>query len=65
MLYGEYIEKPPLLPPDDMKLTKKEENYIKILRNMSSIRRNAVIDFIELNYKEDKYGKQKEGHPKG
>ena len=65
LLYGEYIEKPPLLPPDDMKLTKKEENFIKILRNMSSKRRNAVIDFIDLNYREEKYRKQKEGHPKG
>lgn len=65
LLYGECIELSPPPSPDTFKLTKKEENYIKILRNMSSIRRNAVIDFIELNYKEDKYGKQKEGHPKG
>ena len=66
LLYGECIE-PPLPPPpplDSIKLTKKEENFIKILRNLSSERRNAVINFIESNYKEDKYRKQKEGHLK-
>ena len=52
-------------PPDTFKLTKKEENYIKILRNMSFKRRNAVTDFIDFNYREEKYRKQKEGHPKG
>lgn len=65
LLYGECIEISPPPPPDTFKLTKKEENYIKILRNMSSKRRNAIIDFIDLNYREEKYRKQKEGHPKG
>ena len=35
-------------------LSKKEENYIKILRNLSKQDRNEVIEFLEQKYKESK-----------
>ena len=49
---------PPAIPePEVFFVTNKEENLIKILRNLSKTNKDAAIKYIESLYHQEKYGK--------
>ena len=51
---GTFFERDKFNSNPPIVLSKKEENYIKILRNLSKQDRDEVIEFLEQKYKESK-----------